>query len=116
MPWSCELDELRLLSFASGPNGDLRGSRPDRARAEVLAASPVAPDGTGRTGQRDVRGREMEPRSPQRERPECSGDRLGSSPATRRRVSSGFCALVLVLIKSEKIIKNVLKTALSRFS
>lgn len=68
-----ELDELRLLSSASGPNGELRRSRPDRARAGVLATSSVAPDRTERTGQRDIRGREMDPGCRQCECPECSG-------------------------------------------
>lgn len=54
VPWSCELEELRLPSSASGPNDEVRGSRSDRAGAAVLAASPVAPDGTERTGQRDI--------------------------------------------------------------
>lgn len=106
MPWSCELNELRLPSSASGPNGELRGSRSDRAGAGVLAAHPAAPDGTERTGQRDIRGREMDPGCRQRECPECSGGSLGSSPATRPRVSFSFWAVIFsVLLKSETMIK-----------
>lgn len=114
--WSCELDELRLLRSASGPNGALVGSRSDRAGSGVLAASPVAPDGTGRTGQRHIRGREMDPGCPQRECPEWSRGRVASSPATRRRVSFSFWAVILMSIKSEERIEMTLKTALSLVS
>lgn len=66
---------LRLLSSVCGPNGELRRSRADRARAGVLAASPVAPDGIERTGQRHIRGREMDPGCRQCECPGCSDGR-----------------------------------------
>lgn len=68
-------DELRFLSSASGPNGEFRRSRADRARAEVLAASPVAPVGTEGTSQCRIRGREMDPGRRQCKCPECSEGR-----------------------------------------
>lgn len=81
---SCELAQRCVPSSAAGSYGELCGSRSGRAGTLVLAAAAAAAAGTERAGQRDIRGREVDPGSGQREFRERS----------RARVSAGvlgFC-------------------------